>query len=57
MQHFLQHFDGDAGVDVARCHTLEQRHRRRLVRMFGAGRVHQDVGVDQDHGSRSAAVG
>ena len=49
----------DFGVDGCLClavrHSFQKCDRRRLVRMFGSRRIHQDVRIDQNHGSGSTA--
>jgi hypothetical protein len=42
---------------ISASHLLQESATRLLVGMLGAGGVHEDVGVDQDHGRSSAAAG
>lgn len=49
VQDLLERLGVDRRIHLPRHHALQEGNGRSLVRMPGAGRVHEDGGVEEDH--------
>src|SRR5262245_27587947 len=57
IEEFLERLGIDHRFDLAERDGFEERQAGRLVRMIRAGGVHENDGVDQDHGASVSAAG
>lgn len=57
VQDLLQRLGIDCCIDLLRGHLFEKLDTGTFVWMIRACRIHHDVGIDQDHGQSTFAVG